>query len=117
MKNAITTHMKDIPGFDPVELDRKIDKNTWKFWEPNDFGTDEFVRFCRQVGAEPFITANFGSGTPEEAANWVAYCNAPSSTKFGARRAANGHPKPYGIKYWHRIYTPAGNKGIYRRWI
>jgi alpha-N-arabinofuranosidase len=70
--------------------------------EPSDFGTDEFVRFARAVGAEPTITVNVeGSGaTVEEAAAWVEYCNGPASSKFGALRAQNGHPEPYGVKYW-----------------
>jgi alpha-N-arabinofuranosidase len=54
------------------------------------------------VGAEPSITVNVeGRGaTAEEAANWVEYGNGPSTSKYGALRAANGHPEPYGVKYW-----------------
>jgi alpha-N-arabinofuranosidase len=51
--------------------------------ETNAFGTDEFLRYCNDVGAEPLLTANFGTGTPEEAAEWVAYTN---------RRAESGRP-------------------------
>jgi alpha-N-arabinofuranosidase len=43
---------------------------------------------------------NDGSGTPEEAARWVAYCNDPQSTEQGQRRATNGHQSPYNVKYW-----------------
>ncbi len=43
--------------------------------EPNLFGTDEFLRYCLDIDAEPLLIANFGTGTPEEAAEWVAYCN------------------------------------------
>jgi len=70
--------------------------------EPSDFGTDEFVAFSRSVGAEPSITVNVeGRGaTAEEAAAWVEYCNGPTSSRYGAMRAANGHPKPFGVKYW-----------------
>jgi alpha-N-arabinofuranosidase len=70
--------------------------------EPSDFGTDEFVEFTRAVGAEPSITVNVaGRGaTPEEAAAWVQYCNGPATSKYGAMRAANGHPQPFGVKYW-----------------
>src|SRR5262249_299655 len=66
--------------------------------EPSDFGTDEFIRFCRNVGAEPSITVNVeGRGaTVEEAAAWVEYCNGPSTSKYGAMRARNGHAEPYG---------------------
>ncbi len=70
--------------------------------EPSDFGTDEFIAFCRDVGAEPTITVNVeGLGaTAEEAAAWVAYCNSPATSHYGAMRAAHGHPEPYAVKYW-----------------
>jgi alpha-N-arabinofuranosidase len=70
--------------------------------EPSDFGTDEFVAFSRAVGAEPSLTVNVeGRGaTPEEAAAWVEYCNGPATSRHGALRAANGHPAPYGVRYW-----------------
>ncbi len=70
--------------------------------EPGDIGTDEFIAFCRRVGAEPSITVNVeGRGaTAEEAAAWVEYCNGPATSRYGAMRAANGHPEPYRVKYW-----------------
>jgi alpha-N-arabinofuranosidase len=52
------------------------------------------------VGTEPYICVNTGSATPEEAANWVEYCNKKGRTKYAAVREANGHPEPYGVKYW-----------------
>lgn len=70
--------------------------------EPGDIGTDEFIAFCRRVGAEPSITVNVeGRGaTAEEAAAWVEYCNGPATSRYGALRAASGHPEPYRVKYW-----------------
>ena len=70
--------------------------------EPSDFGTDEYIEFCREIGAEPSITVNVeGRGaTVEEAAAWVEYCNGPANSKYGAMRVANGHPAPYKVKYW-----------------
>ena len=70
--------------------------------EPSDFGTDEFIRFARNVGAEPTLTVNVeGRGaTVEEAAAWVEYCNGPATSTNGAMRARNGHPEPYHVKYW-----------------
>ncbi|HOH28403.1 MAG TPA: hypothetical protein PLC40_01905 [Candidatus Hydrogenedentes bacterium] len=58
------------------------------------------MALCKEVGAGPMLTVNLGSGTPEEAAAWVEYCNRPADTKWGAERAKNGHPVPYGVKYW-----------------
>lgn len=72
----------------------------WGGYTDNSFGTDEFIRFCRDVGCSPMICVNFGSGTPEEAANWVEYCNGSVDTVYGKMRAENGHPKPYNIRYW-----------------
>jgi alpha-N-arabinofuranosidase len=70
--------------------------------EPSDFGTDEFVAFARAAGAEPSITVNVegGGATVEEAAAWVEYCNGPATSKYGAMRAANGHPAPFAVKFW-----------------
>lgn len=69
--------------------------------EPNHFGTHEFMRFCRLVGAEPYFAANVGMGTPEEFQQWVEYCNAPvGSTTLGDERAANGDRDPFRIRLW-----------------
>ena len=81
--------------------------------EPGDFGTDEFVMFARALGTEPSITVNVeGRGaTVAEAAAWVEYCNGPATSKYGAMRAANGHPAPFGVKYWE-----VGNE-IWGNWV
>ncbi len=73
----------------------------WGGIEPNHVGTNEFMTFARLVGATPQLTVNAGDGTPQEAANWVRYCNAPASNdKWGRMRAANGSQKPYNVKIW-----------------
>jgi alpha-N-arabinofuranosidase len=81
--------------------------------EPSDFGTDEYLRFCQRVGAQPSITVNVeGRGaTAREAADWVEYCNGPVSSPQGAVRAANGHPEPYGVQLWE-----IGNE-IWGSWV
>jgi alpha-L-arabinofuranosidase len=68
--------------------------------EDNHFGTDEFLKLSEEMGAEAQLTVNVGSGTAEEAAAWVEYCNGPQDSRWGALRARNGHPHPYGVKYW-----------------
>ena len=70
--------------------------------EPGDFGTNEFIRFARNAGAEPSITVNVeGHGaTAADAAAWVEYCNGSPSSKYGSLRARDGHPDPYRVKYW-----------------
>lgn len=72
----------------------------WQADESNLVGTDEFLTFCEQINTVPLMVVNDGSGTPEEAARWVAYCNEPETTEQGMKRAANGHPQPYHVKYW-----------------
>lgn len=91
-------HWKD--GIGPVD-DRPIRPNpAWEHDEPNHVGVDEMMAFCEMVGCEPLICVNAGDGTPEEAADWVEYCNGDVSTKWGAIRAKNGHPAPYNVKLW-----------------
>ncbi|MGI6563787.1 MAG: alpha-L-arabinofuranosidase C-terminal domain-containing protein [Clostridia bacterium] len=70
-----------------------------KIWH-HDFGTDEFIHFCRLIGAEPIIVANTATGSPDEFLDWYEYCNGPVETKYGSYRAENGHPEPYNVKYW-----------------
>ena len=72
----------------------------WTGVEPNDYGTDEFIRFCRAVGAEPLIAANTGFGDAYSAGQWVEYCNGAADTLAGSWRAKHGAPQPYGVKFW-----------------
>jgi alpha-N-arabinofuranosidase len=67
--------------------------------EPNSFGTHEFMDFAGQIGAEAYISVNVGSGTPQEAADWLEYLTAAQPTELAKERAANGHEAPYRIKY------------------
>jgi alpha-N-arabinofuranosidase len=69
--------------------------------EPNQFGIHEFMRLCRLVGAEPYVAANVGSGSPREFHDWISYCNAPVGTvSLAAERAANGDKDPFGVSWW-----------------
>ena len=67
--------------------------------EPNSFGTHEFMDFLDQIGAEAFISVNVGSGTPQEAAEWLEYLTTAQPTTLSKERAANGHAAPYKIAY------------------
>jgi len=91
-------HWED--GVGPMEKRPTRPNWAWGGVEPNLFGTDEFIEFCRAVRCEPMICINAGDGSPEEAANWVQYCNGPLNTPMGAKRAANGHIEPYDVKLW-----------------
>lgn len=72
----------------------------WGGLEHNDFGTDEFIDFCREIHAEPLVTVNTGFGDAYTAAQWVEYCNGSTKTIGGSWRAKNGNRKPYDVKTW-----------------
>jgi alpha-N-arabinofuranosidase len=67
--------------------------------EPNSFGSHEFFDFLDQIGAEAYLSVNVGSGSPQEAADWLEYLTAASPSTLAKQRAANGHPAPYRVKY------------------
>lgn len=86
----------------------------WDDFDPLSFGTDEFIAFCRKVGAEPQIVVPIGyhnydgyvpdcNGTEDwlkRALDWIEYCNGDTTTVWGRKRAMNGHPAPYNVRYW-----------------
>jgi alpha-L-arabinofuranosidase len=72
----------------------------WFEEESNHFGTDEFVTYCRKINAEPYVCVNLGTGTIDEAANWVEYCNGTGDTSYANLRRKNGFANPHNIKYW-----------------
>ena len=67
--------------------------------EPNTFGTHEFMDFIDQIGSRAYLSVNVGSGSPQEAAEWLEYLTAAQPTALQKERAANGHPEPYAIPY------------------
>ncbi len=70
-------------------------------YDPNEFGTVDFVRFCRLCGAQPYFAANVRSLPAQEFWRWVEYCNSPAgSTTLAKERAADGEKEPLGVRYW-----------------
>jgi len=67
--------------------------------DTNAFGTDEFMDFIQQIGSTPYVSINVGSGTPEEAGEWLEYMTAAAPTALAKERAANGHPEPYKVGF------------------
>jgi alpha-N-arabinofuranosidase len=67
--------------------------------EPNTFGTDEFMDFASQIGADAYVSVNVGTGSVREASDWLEYMTVDKPTTLGKEREANGHPSPYKIKY------------------
>jgi len=72
----------------------------WTGVEHNDFGFNEFIRFCRMVKAEPLVTVNTGFGDAYSAAAQLEYANGSTDTLMGAARAKNGMPEPFNVRYW-----------------
>jgi alpha-N-arabinofuranosidase len=88
----------------------------WDDQDVNAYGTDEFLRMCERIGAQPILVINTGINAPcgisgsytppapaealQDAMDWIEYCNGDTNTPWGAMRAANGHPEPYNVTYW-----------------
>ena len=68
--------------------------------ENNHMGTDEYVKFCKLIGAENFICINAGTGSIEDAARWVEYCNYPKGSYYSDLRRKYGYEEPFKVKYW-----------------
>ena len=79
----------------PTVLDR-----AWNSLETNQFGTNEFIDWCRLVGAEPLLGMNFGTGTAEQAVAYVEYCNVDRGTKWSDLRRAHGYAQPHNVRAW-----------------
>jgi len=67
--------------------------------DTNAFGTDEFMDFIQQIGSTPYVSINLGSGSAQEAAEWLEYITAGAPTALAMERAANGHPEPYKVGF------------------
>ena len=95
-------------GIGPQEKRERWAHWMWMDYDQNCFGTDEFIKFCREVNSEPIIVVSVKFERPadeydsilQDALHWLRYCNAPATDEWGAKRAANGHPEPYNVKYW-----------------
>ncbi|WP_290799065.1 alpha-L-arabinofuranosidase C-terminal domain-containing protein [Flavihumibacter sp. UBA7668] len=92
-------------GIGPRAMRPKVPTLAWKGEESYQFGTDEFLQWCKRVGTAPYINFNMGShplyqGTLWEAMEWMEYVNGSEQTPLGKLRAYNGHQQPYNVKYW-----------------
>jgi alpha-N-arabinofuranosidase len=72
----------------------------WKSIEPNQFGTDEFMQWCKMLGTEPMMAVNLGTAGAREAGELLEYCNLTIDTKWAQLRKQHGHAEPYGVKVW-----------------
>lgn len=82
--------------------------HAWSAMQPNDLGMDEWMDLTRILGVEPYVTVNAGLGDANSAAEEVEYLNGAVTSDWGAKRAANGHPEPYRVKWWNIGNEPFG---------
>jgi alpha-N-arabinofuranosidase len=87
-------------GIGPKDLRPVRTDLAWNALESNRMGTDEFMRYCQKVGAEPFLCFNLGLGTIDDARHWVEYTNEARHTFWADQRRKNGREAPYKVKYW-----------------
>jgi len=87
-------------GVGPKDQRPRRRELAWQSIETNQFGTNEFIDFCRATNIQPMLGVNLGTGTIADAAALVEYCNAPSGTRYADMRAAHGYAEPHGVQYW-----------------
>jgi len=89
-----------LDGVGPKDKRPTVLERAWNSTETNQFGTNEFVDWCRLVGSEPLLGMNFGTGTVEMAVNYVEYCNVNRGTKWSDLRRSHGYEQPHNVRYW-----------------
>jgi alpha-N-arabinofuranosidase len=89
-----------LDGVGPKKNRPVVIERAWNSLETNQFGTNEFVDWCRLVDTEPLLAFNLGTGTPEMAVALVEYCNVDKGTKWSDLRRSHGYEQPHNIRYW-----------------
>ncbi len=89
-----------LDGVGPKQDRPRVLDKAWNSMNSNQFGTNEFMAWCKAVGTQPLMGLNLGTGTPEEAAALVEYCNVDKGTKWSDLRRKHGYPEPYNVKNW-----------------
>ena len=92
-------HWMDGIG-DPALRPRMVNTHWGGVTEDNSFGTHEFMELCEQLGTEPVICGNVGSGTVKEMSQWVEYLNFDGISPMADLRRVNGREEPWGVKFW-----------------
>ncbi len=89
-----------LDGIGPKASRPAVLDKAWNSINSNEFGTDEFLAWCRLVGTEPLLGLNLGTGTAEQAAALVEYCNLEKGTRWSELRRKNGAAEPYKVQKW-----------------
>jgi alpha-N-arabinofuranosidase len=87
-------------GVGPVEKRPMRMDLAWLSRDPNTFGTNEFIDWCRLAGIEPMLAVNLGTRGPDDARRMVEYCNHPSGTQLSDLRRSHGWEEPHAVKFW-----------------
>lgn len=89
-----------LDGVGPKERRPRRRELAWQSTETNQFGTNEFMGFCKVIQAAPMLAVNMGTGTIQSASDLVEYCNVPGGTYWSDLRASHGHRAPHDVRYW-----------------
>jgi alpha-L-arabinofuranosidase len=89
-----------LDGVGPKKQRPTVLERAWNSLETNQFGTNEFIDWCKLVRTEPLLAFNLGTGTPEMAVAYVEYCNVDKGTKWSELRRSHGHDAPHNVRYW-----------------
>jgi alpha-L-arabinofuranosidase len=89
-----------LDGVGPKQDRPRVLDKAWNSLNSNQFGTNEFMAWCKAVGTLPLMGLNLGTGTPEEAAALVEYCNVEKGTRWSELRRKHGFAEPYKVKHW-----------------
>ena len=89
-----------LDGVGPKADRPKVLDKAWNSLQSNQFGTNEYMGWCKAAGTEPLMGLNLGTGTPEQAAALVEYCNLEKGTEWSELRRKHGYAEPYNVKHW-----------------
>ena len=89
-----------LDGVGPKKQRPTVLERAWNSLETNQFGTNEFIEWCKLVATEPLLAFNLGTGTPEMAVAYVEYCNVDKGTKWSELRRSHGYDAPHNVRYW-----------------
>ena len=87
-------------GVGPLDERPKRLDLAWFSTETNAFGTNEFIEWCKLAQTEPMLGVNLGTRGPDEAREYLEYCNLPGGTRLSDLRVAHGYKEPHAVKFW-----------------
>ena len=89
-----------LDGVGPKNQRPTVLERAWNSIETNQFGTNDFIDWCKLVGTEPLLGMNYGTGSAEMAVAYVEYCNVDKGTKWSELRRSHGYEAPHNVRYW-----------------